>query len=181
MGVVTCLLPFLVSPTHLRSIGHNAGEAWVIYAAALLLVCAATLRHAWGGVRCTSGHGATRGREKGWTGGRAAWAVRRWHYRGGRRRLLGRSERDAASRLRSTPTEVVRPLDVAAIDRCEGLRSPVAAACELSPDTIAGFPHVESVPSRFSPVMSSALPESPSGARAGGAPNASMRPAQAVG
>ena len=49
MGVVTCLLPFLVSPTHLRSIGHNAGEAWVIYAAALLLVCAATLLDWWAG------------------------------------------------------------------------------------------------------------------------------------
>jgi hypothetical protein len=137
------------------------------------------------------------------TGGGLAGSLprlsRRWHYRGGRRRILGGSAQGGGVAIAQHPkTEVVQRVGVAVIDRCERLsitgrggtrqlaiavHLPIRwdghgiAFCELSP----GFRHIERVPTRYNPVTSSALLESPSGARAGGAHNSPMRPARAVG
>jgi hypothetical protein len=46
----------------------------------------------------------------------------------------------AASRLRSTPTEVVRPVDVAVIDRCERLSITGGGAARESPPSLSTCP-----------------------------------------
>jgi hypothetical protein len=110
----------------------------VICAAALLLVLAATLLLAAALLLATTlgwGHRYERPRHdagtddnrraddnRRWTGGQTARVIRRWHYRGGRRWILGGNARGGGVAIAQHPkTEVVQPVGVAVIDHCERL------------------------------------------------------------
>lgn len=122
-GHLFAVLRGLACTSSLNRAQRGCGLA-VICAAALLLVLAATLLPATALLLATAsgwGHRYERPQydawtddkrraddNRRWTGGQAARFVRRWHYRGGRRRLLGWSARGGGVATAQHPnTEVV--------------------------------------------------------------------------